>query len=62
MLGHASASITLDVYADLFEDDLDAVAVALDNAAMKSTVAEVLPPNRFTGPASTKRKSPDTSE
>lgn len=30
MLGHASASMTLDVYADLFEDDLDEVAQALD--------------------------------
>lgn len=30
MLGHASASMTLDVYADLFDDDLDAVAVALE--------------------------------
>ena len=26
MLGHASASMTLDVYSDLFDDDLDAVA------------------------------------
>ena len=26
MLGHASAALTLDVYADLFECDLDAVA------------------------------------
>lgn len=32
MLGHASAAITLDVYADLFEDDLDSVAEALDRA------------------------------
>lgn len=30
MLGHASASMTLDVYAELFEDDLDEVAEALD--------------------------------
>ncbi len=30
MLGHASAAMTLDVYADLFESDLDAVAAALD--------------------------------
>lgn len=30
MLGHSSAAMTLDTYADLFEDDLDAVAVALD--------------------------------
>jgi integrase len=29
MLGHKSAKVTLDTYADLFEDDLDAVAVAL---------------------------------
>jgi integrase len=35
MLGHAKASMTLDVYADLFEDDLDGVAVRLD-AAIKS--------------------------
>ncbi|WP_231975920.1 site-specific integrase [Mycobacterium sp. E2462] len=32
MLGHAKASMTLDVYADLFDDDLDAVAVSLDAA------------------------------
>lgn len=33
MLGHASAAMTIDTYADLFPDDLDAVAVALDKAA-----------------------------
>lgn len=32
MLGHASAAMTLDTYSDLFEDDLDAVAEALDRA------------------------------
>lgn len=32
MLGHAKASMTLDTYADLFDDDLDAVAVNLDTA------------------------------
>jgi integrase len=32
MLGHASAAMTLDRYADLFEDDLDTVAVVLDQA------------------------------
>jgi integrase len=31
MLGHASAAITLDIYADLFESDLDAVADRLEN-------------------------------
>ncbi|HYQ36844.1 MAG TPA: tyrosine-type recombinase/integrase [Mycobacterium sp.] len=30
MLGHASAAMTLDVYADLFDSDLDAVADRLD--------------------------------
>jgi integrase len=35
MLGHAKASMTLDVYADLFDTDLDAVAVELD-AAIKA--------------------------
>ncbi|MGC5286154.1 hypothetical protein [Micromonospora sp. DT231] len=32
MLGHASASMTLDVHAGLFGDDLDAVANRLDEA------------------------------
>ncbi len=35
MLGHAMASMTLDVYADLFDEDLDSVAANLD-AAIKS--------------------------
>jgi integrase len=30
MLGHTSAKVTLDTYADLFDTDLDAVATALD--------------------------------
>jgi hypothetical protein len=30
MLGHASAAMTLDTYADLFDDDLDAVATQLN--------------------------------
>lgn len=32
MLGHASAAMTLDTYADLFDDDLDAVAARLNDA------------------------------
>jgi integrase len=35
MLGHPKASMTLDVYADLFDDDLDSVAANLD-AAIRS--------------------------
>ena len=40
MLGHASAAMTLDVYAGLFEDELDAVADRMDAAAR--TVADSL--------------------
>ena len=43
MLGHASASMTLDTYADLFDDDLDGVATALDEARRAAVVAKVLP-------------------
>jgi hypothetical protein len=35
MLGHASAAMTLDIYAGLFADDLDAVADRLDRAFVK---------------------------
>jgi integrase len=38
MLGHASAAMTLDVYTDLFDDDLDAVAVALNDHALRAVV------------------------
>ncbi|NQX11373.1 site-specific integrase [Microbacteriaceae bacterium VKM Ac-2855] len=43
MLGHASAAVTLDVYADLFDDDLDAVSAALDLAIRSRSVAISLP-------------------
>lgn len=36
MLGHASAAMTLDVYASLFADDLDDVAVRLNAAALSA--------------------------
>lgn len=38
MLGHASAAMTLDRYADLFDSDLDAVADRLDEVARKAGV------------------------
>ena len=41
MLGHASAAMTLDVYADLFDDDLDAVAARLDEAAVAQSVGKM---------------------
>jgi integrase len=37
MLGHASAAMTLDVYADLFDSDLDAVADRLDTLHRQAT-------------------------
>ncbi|WP_414683917.1 tyrosine-type recombinase/integrase [Microbacterium sp.] len=39
MRGHASAAMTLDVYADLFDDDLDAVSTALDRARATQIIA-----------------------
>ncbi|WP_068149068.1 tyrosine-type recombinase/integrase [Rhodococcoides corynebacterioides] len=41
MLGHASAAMTLDVYADLFDDDLEAVGTALDRAASAAGVGKL---------------------
>lgn len=40
MLGHASAAMTLDVYADLFDDDVDTVSAALDHARAVAVVAK----------------------
>lgn len=39
MLGHASAAMTLDTYADLFDNDLDDVATALDRARGEAAAA-----------------------
>ncbi|MGN8552239.1 UNVERIFIED_CONTAM: tyrosine-type recombinase/integrase [Microbacterium sp. SLM126] len=39
MLGHTSAAMTLDVYSDPFDHDLDAVSNALDAAARRSAEA-----------------------
>jgi integrase len=39
MLGHASAAMTLDTYAGLFGDDLDAVATRLHEAAQRASVS-----------------------
>ena len=42
MLGHASAAMTFDTYADLLDDDLDNVAAAL-NRARESQIASHAP-------------------
>ncbi|WOQ68720.1 hypothetical protein RYJ27_08320 [Microbacterium limosum] len=36
MLGHVSATMTLDVYADMFADDIGSIAAARDLEAPKS--------------------------
>ena len=41
MLGHVSAAMTLDTYSDLFDDDLDSVADALDAAVVKLGIARL---------------------
>ena len=41
MLGHSSAAMTLDVYAELFDDDLDGVAIAMNDAVSQMNVLKV---------------------
>ncbi len=41
MLGHSSAAMTLDIYADLFDEDLNAVADALDHAVSAASVGKL---------------------
>ena len=43
MLGHASAAMTFDVYADLFDDDVDAVSAELDQARTTAIVSKPRP-------------------
>jgi hypothetical protein len=43
MLGHKDAAMTLNVYASLFEDDLDDVSNRLDAALLEATAAYMRP-------------------
>jgi integrase len=43
LLGHKSAAMTLDTYADLFDSDLDAVADSLDKVARGAGVSPAFP-------------------
>jgi hypothetical protein len=52
MLGHQSAVLTMDTYAELFPDDLELVSAALDKA--RQTVLERSADQRRTG----KQKGP----
>jgi integrase len=50
MLGHTSAKMTLDAYADLFDDDLDAVATSLHarySREVTRTCAQNVPTERL---------------
>lgn len=49
MLGHTSAKVTLDTYSDLFDDDLDAVAVTLPSRYSDSRVGKVWAQGERTG-------------
>ena len=53
MLGHASAAMTLDIYAGLFDDDLDAVGKRLSDAASADGADSVRTndPDDVSGPA-----------
>lgn len=42
MLGHKSAAMTHDVYADLFDDDPNGVPNVLDQARAAASVADLL--------------------
>jgi hypothetical protein len=57
MLGHASAAMTLDVYAGLFDDDLKDLAARMDAAAheaAESRVGAVWAPCHARRPSSSK--------
>jgi integrase len=41
MLGHTRATVTLDTYADLFDTDLDAVAVTLHSRYSRESVLKM---------------------
>jgi hypothetical protein len=43
MLRHKSAKVTLDTYSDLFDADLDAVAITLHTSYSPQIVARVWP-------------------
>ena len=55
MLGHTSAKVTLDTYADLFDDDLDAVAVTLDSRYSRGSVAKMWPKGAHVGSRQTQK-------
>ncbi|KOS54508.1 tyrosine-type recombinase/integrase [Rhodococcus rhodochrous] len=57
MLGHTSAKVTLDTYADLFDSDLDAVALTLHARYSQTSVPNACPKSE-PEPVSRAQKSP----
>jgi hypothetical protein len=47
MLGQTSAKVTLDTYADLFDEDLNAVVVTLGSRYSRERVAKMWWPRAF---------------
>jgi hypothetical protein len=50
MLGHKDPSVTLRVYADLFDTDLDAVAATLHRRYLPENAAKMRPRSGHGGP------------
>jgi integrase len=57
LLGHKSAAMTLDTYADLFDSDLDAVADRLDAVARAAGVSPLFPQPDVADLETVRRKS-----
>jgi hypothetical protein len=55
MLGHTSAKVTLDTYADLFDADLDAVAATLHATYSRASVLKMCSPRAYEGPQQTQK-------
>ena len=62
MLGHSSAKETLDTYSDLFDEDLDSVAVALDASAAPLNVGKMWAKRPEPGRAAVKRAKKSASD
>lgn len=59
MLGHKSAALTLDVYADLFDDDLEALSDRMDKAVTIARADQVRTTRGLAALAIESRKSQD---
>lgn len=57
LLGHKSAAMTLDTYADLFDSDLDAVADRLDKVARAAGVSPARPQGNVADLEAARRKA-----